>query len=56
MQTIKVNNFPPTQNELRRMHFRAIAKEKIEWERIMWVIVKEQQIQPIQRATLTYEF
>lgn len=55
-QTIRVNNLPPTQNELRRMHFQTIAKEKAEWEKIMWAIVKEQKIVPITAASITYEF
>ena len=55
-QTIKVNNIPPTQNELRRMHYRQITAEKKEWERIVGIIVKEQKIQPVDRVNITYEF
>lgn len=56
IQTLKVNNLPPTQNELRRMHFQTIAKEKSEWEKIIWFLTKEQKISPVQKANVTYEF
>jgi Holliday junction resolvase RusA-like endonuclease len=49
-------NIPPTQNELRRMHYQTIAKEKKSWERIIWAIVKEQKIQPVNTVLVTYEF
>ena len=57
MQTIRINNIPPTQNELRRMHYRQIAKEKKEWEMTIGWIVIEQNIQPVtESVTMTYEF
>ncbi|MDQ0062363.1 RusA family crossover junction endodeoxyribonuclease [Paenibacillus harenae] len=56
MQTIKINNIPPTQNELRRMHFRQIAAEKKEWEHIIAIIVREQGIRPVECVNMTYEF
>lgn len=56
IQTLTVNNFPPTQNELRRMHFREQAKKKLEWEGIVGWLVKQQKIQPVEKAMITYEF
>lgn len=55
-QVLRINNFPPTQNELRRLHYQAIAKKKAEWENIVGWLVKEQKIQPVQRVNVTYEF
>ena len=55
-QTIRINNIPPTQNELRRMHYHQVASEKKEWERIVSIIVREQKIQPVDQVKVTYEF
>jgi Holliday junction resolvase RusA-like endonuclease len=38
------------------MHFQNIAKEKLEWERIVGWCVKEQKIEPVEKANITYEF
>ncbi|CAH1205715.1 hypothetical protein PAECIP111893_02400 [Paenibacillus plantiphilus] len=56
-QTIRVNNIPPTLNEVRRMHYQQISKDKKEWERIIGWIVKEQKIAPVTGPVImTYEF
>lgn len=56
IQQLKVNNLPPTLNEVRRMHFQQVAKEKKEWEHIVGWLVKEQRLKPVSRAIVTYEF
>lgn len=56
-QTLRVNNIPPTQNELRRMHYQQIAQEKKTWEYAVGWVVKEQKIKPITSpVAMTYEF
>lgn len=57
MQTLRVNNLPPTLNEIRRLHFQQVAREKKEWKHIVGWLVKEQKIKPVSGPVIvTYEF
>lgn len=56
MQTIRVNEFPPTLNELNNMHFRVRAKQKEYWESMMQRSCLEQMIKPIKKVSITLEF
>jgi hypothetical protein len=56
-QQIIVNNMPPNLNEYRNMHYRELDKQKKEWEKIVYWIVKEQKIKPVSGPIrLTYRF
>ncbi|GCL71776.1 hypothetical protein PN4B1_16810 [Paenibacillus naphthalenovorans] len=56
MQTIRVNEFPPTLNELNNMHFMKRAKLKEKWENIVSKACMEYGVMPIQKASITLEF
>ena len=55
-QVLRVDNMPPNLNVYRNMHYRALDKEKKEWERVVGWLVKEQQIKPVGKIRQTYEF
>lgn len=55
-QTLKVHGIPPSQNELKRMHYMKIHNEKMKWEHVVKVLVMEQKIKPVDKVIVTYEF
>lgn len=56
MQTLQVYGIPPSQNELKRMHYMKIHNEKMKWEFVVKALVKEQKIKPVEKVIVTYEF
>lgn len=56
MQTFRVNDFPPTLNELNRMHYMQRAKLKEKWEKIVSDSCLIHGIQPVKRVSITLEF
>lgn len=56
MQTIRVNEFPPTLNELNNLHFRSRAKKKEYWEALIEKECLAQHIKPMGRVSATFEF
>lgn len=55
-QTIRVNDFPPTLNELNNMHFMKRAKLKEVWETIVSKACIEYGAQPMDKVSVTLEF
>lgn len=55
-QTIRVNQFPPTLNELNRMHYFQRAKLKEKWEGIVSAACFEYGAYPVAKARVTLEF
>lgn len=56
MQTLTVYDFPPTLNELNRMHFMQRAKLKEHWEDIVSESCRDYGIKPMKRISMTLEF
>ncbi|MEC0231168.1 RusA family crossover junction endodeoxyribonuclease [Paenibacillus alba] len=56
MQTIRVNEFPPTLNELNNMHFMKRAKLKEVWESIVGRACLEHMVSPVAKVSITLEF
>ena len=55
-QTLRVEGIPPNLNEYRRIHFRTIAKKKIEWAQQIKQHLLEQGISPMNKIIQRYEF
>lgn len=55
-QTIRVNEFPPTLNELNNMHFMKRAKLKETWESIVSKACMEHGAYPMNKVSVTLEF
>lgn len=56
MQIIHIDGMPPNLNKYRNMHFHALDKEKKQWEKVIAALVQEQQIQPMTKIHMRYEF
>lgn len=56
MQTIRVNEFPPTLNELNNLHYRSRAKKKEYWEALIAKECLAQRITPMGKVSATFEF
>lgn len=56
MQSFTVFEFPPTLNELNRMHFMKRAKLKEQWEKLISDSCLIHGIQPVKRVSITLEF
>jgi hypothetical protein len=56
MQTIHIDGMPPNLNKYRNMHYHVLDKEKKRWAAIIKAIVHEQQIEPMKRIHMRYEF
>src|SRR5690348_10095518 len=55
-QVIRVNEFPPTLNELNNMHFMVRAKLKEKWETIVSKACEAHDTQPMGMVSITLEF
>ena len=55
-QTIRVNEFPPTLNELNNIHYRVRAKKKEYWSKLIEKECIAQQIKPMNKVSVTFEF
>lgn len=56
MQTIHIDGMPPNLNVFRNMHYREKNKQKKRWAGIVQQLVIEQQIQPMSKIHMRYEF
>lgn len=56
MQTLRVNDFPPTLNELNRMHYMQRAQQKEVWELLVSHACREYGIHPMHKVSVTFAF
>lgn len=56
IQTLTVYSFPPTLNELNRLHFHQRAKLKEQWEKIVRDACTASSVKPMKRVSVTLEF
>lgn len=56
MQTIQIDGMPPNLNKYRNLHFHVLDKEKKQWAKVIAALVQEQQIQPMAKIHMRYEF